>query len=195
MMKFIWCGLILAGLGIGIANGKMQEVNAAILESATSAAELCLSMIGIYALWLGLLQVGKDSGMISGLSKYLGGFVSKLFVGVRKNTDALGKITLNLVANMLGMGNAATPFGLEAMQELQKENPQKKKPTHDMCIFLILNTASVQLLPLSIIAVRAASGSANPAEILPTALASTFVTAVFGWTLARICAKFSGNRR
>ncbi len=194
MMKFIWSGLIVLGLVIGGINGRMEEVNTAIMESARSAAELCISMIGIYALWLGLLRVGQDSGMIEGLSRKLGGFTSKLFVNVRKNSDALGKITLNLVANMLGMGNAATPFGLEAMRALQTDNTHEKRPTHDMCIFLILNTASVQLLPLSIIAVRAASGSANPSEILPTALAATFVTALFGWTLARCIAKFSREK-
>ncbi len=195
MMKFIWGGLIVIGLIVGIANGKLQEMNTAILQSAGDAAELSLSMIGIYALWLGLLNVGQDSGMIEALSRKLGGFIRLLFVGVKKNSAALGKITLNIVANMLGMGNAATPFGLEAMREMQSENPDKKLPTHDMCIFLILNTASVQLLPLTIIAVRAAAGSSNPSEILPTAIATTFVTALFGWTLARICARVSEKKR
>ncbi len=188
MIKYIWAAMIVIGVAAGIATGGAEAVSDAVLSGAKDAAELCLSMIGVYALWLGILNIADASGIIKSITKIAEKPVSKLFSGIKRGSQTVAYITMNLVANMLGMGNAATPFGLKAMDELQKENPHPETATHDMCTFIILNTASVQLLPLSIIAVRSAAGSKSPADIVLTSFIATLFTAVFGVTLGKIIA-------
>lgn len=188
MLKWLWGGMILVGIIVGIATGRTEEINEAILTGVQDSAALAFSLVGVYALWLGILRVAEDAGLIRAFARRVEGAICRLFRGVERGSRAVGLITLNLVANALGMGNAATPFGLEAMTALQERNPHPDTATHDMCLFLIINTASVQLLPLSIIAVRAAAGAQNPAEIVPTAFLATLVTAVFGVIAAKLCA-------
>ncbi|WP_330605762.1 nucleoside recognition domain-containing protein [Guopingia tenuis] len=184
----IWGGLILVGIAVGIGTGRVEELSQTILGSAKDAAELALSMIGIYCLWMGLLRIAEKSGMIQAIARGSERLICKLFTGIRRGSEAVSLITLNLVANMLGMGNAATPFGLRAMAALQEQNPDKRRASDDMCLFIVINTASVQLLPLTIIAVRAAAGSSNPADIVLTAFLATLATAVFGVIGAKLCA-------
>lgn len=191
MIRYLWSALILIGIAVGIACGNVQEVSDAVLVGAKEAAELAISMIGVYALWLGLLNILDEAGAVRALAKRAQKGIAFLFRGLKKGSEAVAYITLNLIANMLGMGNAATPFGLKAMQAMQRENPKPDTATHDMCLFIVLNTASVQLIPLSIIAVRAASGSANPAEIVIPAFIATLATAIFGVLAAKICAAAS----
>lgn len=188
MMKFIWSGMIIIGVIVGAVNGKMEEITNTITTSAKEAAALCLGLIGVYTLWLGLLNVAQEAGLIDSLAKRLRRVISALFTGIRRESAAIGYITLNFVANMMGMGNAATPFGLKAIAALQEENPDKSRASHAMCMFVIINTCSVQLLPMTIIAVRAAAGSSNPAEIVPTAFLATLATAIIGALGAKICA-------
>ncbi len=188
MIKVIWGGLILVGIAVGIGTGRVEELSQTILGSAKDAAELALSMIGIYCLWMGLLRIAEKSGMIQAIARGSERLICKLFTGIRRGSEAVSLITLNLVANMLGMGNAATPFGLRAMAALQEQNPDKRRASDDMCLFIVINTASVQLLPLTIIAVRAAAGSSNPADIVLTAFLATLATAIFGVIGAKLCA-------
>lgn len=188
MIKVIWGGLILVGIAVGIGTGRVEELSQTILGSAKDAAEMALSMIGIYCLWMGLLRIAEKSGMIQAIARGSERLICKLFTGIRRGSEAVSLITLNLVANMLGMGNAATPFGLRAMAALQEQNPDKRRASDDMCLFIVINTASVQLLPLTIIAVRAAAGSSNPADIVLTAFLATLATAVFGVIGAKLCA-------
>lgn len=188
MIKLIWGGLILVGIAVGIGTGRVEELSQTILGSAKDAAELALSMIGIYCLWMGLLRIAEKSGMIQAIARGSERLICKLFTGIRRGSEAVSLITLNLVANMLGMGNAATPFGLRAMAALQEQNPDKRRASDDMCLFIVINTASVQLLPLTIIAVRAAAGSSNPADIVLTAFLATLATAIFGVIGAKLCA-------
>ncbi len=188
MIKVIWGGLILVGIAVGIGTGRVEELSQTILGSAKDAAELALFMIGIYCLWMGLLRIAEKSGMIQAIARGSERLICKLFTGIRRGSEAVSLITLNLVANMLGMGNAATPFGLRAMTALQEQNPDKRRASDDMCLFIVINTASVQLLPLTIIAVRAAAGSSNPADIVLTAFLATLATAVFGVIGAKLCA-------
>ena len=194
MLKFIWAGLIIIGVLVGILTGNIAEVSDAVIAGATEAAELCISMIGIYALWMGLLNIANQSGLVNAIAKKVEKFIHLLFRGLKKGSEAIGYITLNMVANMLGMGNAATPFGLKAMQALKDENGGRDEASDDMCMFIIINTASVQLLPLTIIAVRTASGSTNPTEIVGTSLLATFATAVIGVLFAKVCA-MKGRRK
>ena len=135
---------------------------------AKDAVELCIGLAGVYALWLGLMKVAEKSGLVEIISKRMRRIMSALFPGVPPGHRAMGAMTMNIIANMLGLGNAATPLGIKAMHELQSINRHKDMATHDMCMFLIINTSSVQLIP-TVIACEAA-GSNNPAEIIGTSL-------------------------
>ena len=188
MVKYLFGGMIIIGFLLGAASGRLEAVNAAVLSSAARAAELSFSMVGAYALWLGLLQIAQDAGLVGGIAKLLKRPLLWLFPQAGKDKAASGMIALNLTANMLGMGNAATPFGLKAMGELKRLSGRSETASDEMCMFLILNTASVQLLPLSVIALRQAAGSANPAEIILPALIATLITAIFGVIGAKLCA-------
>lgn len=179
MVNYIWAFLIVAGVVVGLFTGGAQAVSDAALNGAKDAALLCVSLIGAYALWLGILNIAKDAGLVDAIAKKMKKIIRWLFPGVPEGHAAIGYITLNIVANMLGMGNAATPFGLKAIKELQGLNPEKKKASDSICMLLIVNAASVQILPLTVIALRSVTGSANPADIvLPTLLATTVATSV-----------------
>lgn len=194
MMRWIWAGMIIISTVTGLFTGNSEAVSQATLTGAKEASELCFSMIGIYALWMGIMQIGEDSGLINSIANIVKKPISLLFKDIKKNSNAIAYITMNLTANMLGMGNAATPFGLKAMAEMQKENPTPEIATHDMCSFIILNTASVQLLPLSIIAVRSAAGSQSAYDIVLPAFIATLATAVIGVVFGKISAAFSRKK-
>lgn len=191
MINYIWAFLIVAGTVVGVLTGRAGAVGDAAIEGAKEAGLLCVSLIGAYALWLGVLNVAKEAGLIEALAKRMRGVVRRLFPGVPADGDAIGFITLNLVANMLGMGNAATPFGLKAMKELQAINPRKDRASDAMCMLLIINASSVQLLPLTVIALRSAAGSAAPAEIVLTALLSTTVTTTVAILAGKVWRRFA----
>ena len=189
MTAYIWTILIAAGTVAGIALGNGGEVAQAAMDSAGSSAALCLGMLGTYMLWMGIMNVAAEAGLTEKLSHAARKPLGRIFRGVKADSEAMGMIAMNIAANMLGLGNAATPFGLKAMSKLQEDNPTPDTPTHDMCTFLILNTASVQLLPLTVIAVRSAASSADPAEIVLPALIATILTAAAGVAAAKLCAR------
>jgi spore maturation protein A len=186
MISYIWAFLIVVGTVVGIATGRVDAVSQAALDGSKDAALLCLGLIGAYALWLGTLNIAHEAGLVSSIARRMRGLIRRLFPGVPPGSAASGFITLNIVANMLGMGNAATPFGLKAMKEMQELNPDKSRATDAMCMFLVINASSVQLLPLTVIALRSAAGSAAPAEIVLTSLLATTVTTSVGIAAARI---------
>ncbi len=186
MVNYIWAFLIVVGTVVGIATGRADAVSQAALDGAKDAALLCVSLIGAYILWLGVLNVAKEAGLVDAIARRMRGIIRWLFPSVPPGGAASGFITLNIVANMLGMGNAATPFGLKAMKELQDINPDKTRASDAMCMFLVVNASSVQLLPLTVIALRSAAGSASPGDIIITALLATTVTTTVGITAAKI---------
>lgn len=186
MINYIWAVLIIAGTVVGIATGNAPAIENAAIEGAKEAALLCVSLLGAYALWLGLLNVAKEAGLIESLARCMRRIIRLLFPDVPKGDEANGYITLNIVANMLGMGNAATPFGLKAMKALQALNSSPQRATDSMCMLLIINASSVQLLPLTVIALRSAAGSAAPAEIVLSALIATTVTTFVGILAGKI---------
>lgn len=186
MVNYIWAFLIVVGTVVGIATGRADAVSQAALDGAKDAALLCVSLIGAYILWLGVLNVAKEAGLVDAIARRMRGVIRWLFPSVPPGGAASGFITLNIVANMLGMGNAATPFGLKAMKELQAINPDKTRASDAMCMFLVVNASSVQLLPLTVIALRSAAGSASPGDIVITALLATTVTTAVGITAAKI---------
>lgn len=151
-----------------------------IFDSAKTGAELSLGLVGIMTFWLGIMKVGEKAGMISLFAKGVNPFFSKLFPGVPKGNPANGSIIMNFSANMLGLDNAATPVGLKAMQELQDLNDKKDTATNAQIMFLVLNTAGITLIPTSVIALRMASGAANPTDIFIPALIGTFISFLSG---------------
>ncbi len=186
MINYIWAFLIVIGTVVGVVTGHTQAVGDAAVEGAKEAGLLCISLIGAYALWLGVLNVAKEAGLIEALAKRMRGMIRWLFPGVPPNSEASGYITLNIVANMLGMGNAATPFGLKAMKELQELNKNKDVASDAMCMLLIINAASVQLLPMTVIALRSAAGSAAPADIVLTSFVTTATTTALAVIVGKI---------
>lgn len=186
MVNYIWAFLIVIGTLVGLINGNAQAVSEAAVKGATDAALLCVSLIGAYALWLGVLNIANAAGLVQGIAKKMRRIIRWLFPGIPDNNPATGYITLNIVANMLGMGNAATPFGLKAMRELQELNPDKHRASDSMCMLLIVNASSVQILPLTVIALRSAAGSAAPAEIVISTLLATAVTTTVGIIAGKI---------
>ena len=157
--------MILAGLIVSSFNGKITTLSDTILSSSKEAVELCILMFGIVGLWSGLMNIALSLGITTQLQKLLTPFLTFLFPNL-KNQKAKEYISTNIVANILGLGWAATPSGLKAMEELQKDNPDKNTATNEMCSFLILNISSLQLIPINIIAYRSQYGSVNPSKIL-----------------------------
>ncbi len=166
-----------------------------ILRSAQIAVELAIGLIGIMALWLGLMKIAERSGLVSALACSLKSVMTRLFPDVPPDHPAMGAMIMNIAANMLGLGNAATPLGLKAMEELNRLNPKTGTATDAMCTFLVINTSSVQLIPATVIAIRAASGSANPTEIIGPVILATTINTVVGILTVKLLARWSFFRR
>jgi len=178
-ISIIFIFFILASIFYGGANGKMKEVTDASFTAAKSAVNLSIGLIGIMALWLGLMRILEAGGLILSIARGLKPIMSWLFPEVPINHPAMGAMILNISANMLGLGNAATPFGLKAMKELDKLNPVKGTASNAMCLFLAINTSSIALLPLGVIGVRAAAGASSPEAIwIPSTIATLCSTLV-----------------
>jgi len=173
MVNFIWLAMILAGIIVAGSQGKIEVVTAASLEAARTAVDLALELIGLMALWLGLLRIAEEAGLVGLLARGLKPLTRLLFPELPPDHPALGAILMNLSANILGLGNAATPFGLKAMQELQKLNPSPEEATPAMCTFLGLNTGCITLLPATIIGIRAVANSTDPTIIVGPTILST----------------------
>ncbi|MBP1999501.1 spore maturation protein A [Paenibacillus shirakamiensis] len=190
MVNKIWLAFILIGFGFAAAKGNINVVTEAAFEGAKTGVTVCFGLISIMVFWLGIMRLAEDSGLVKGISKLMGPVVGYLFPDVPKNHPAMGYILSNMSANLLGLGNAATPMGIRAMQELQTLNPDKETATPAMCTLLALNTASITLIPTTLIAIRLNFGSANPAEIVGSTLLATMVA-----TLAAIGADRWYRRR
>jgi spore maturation protein A len=166
-----------------------KKLNAAVLESANVSVELCIGLIGIMAVWLGLLNVAKDAGLVDAFAKLLRPLMRWLFPEVPDGHPAQGAMLMNLSANMLGLDNAATPMGLKAMRELQELNPVKDTATNSMAMFMAVNTSSITLIPFTIIGYRALNGSENPAEPIAGTLLATLVSSFIAVFITRWLAK------
>ena len=177
MINVIWAALIIIGFIVGAITGNLDNVTASAIQNAKGAVELAIGLIGVMALWLGIMKIAEDSGLIRGVSKLLKPIMILLFPDVPADHPAMGAMIMNISANILGLGNAATPFGLKAMEELQKLNRRKDTATDAMVTFLAINTSSVTLIPASTIAILSSAGATNPTEIVgPTIVATTIST-------------------
>lgn len=186
MLNFLWGGMILIGVVYGAINGKMPEITDAAINSAKDAISLCITMTGVMSLWVGIMQIATSSGLIENISKKIQPFIHFMFPDIPKNHKASEYITTNIIVNFLGLGWAATPAGLKAMEELGELNNHRTVASNEMCTFLIINISSIQLIPVNIIAYRSQYGSANPAGIVAPAIVATVVSAAAGIIFAKI---------
>ncbi|MGB8451130.1 MAG: nucleoside recognition domain-containing protein [Anaerocolumna sp.] len=180
MLNYLWGFMIVIGIIVGVLNGKIEDVSTASINSAKEAVTLCITMLGIMSLWTGIMQVAKATGIMDALTKALNPILRLLFPDIPKDHPANEYIASNMIANILGLGWAATPMGLKAMGELQKLNKNGEIASCDMCTFLIINISSLQLIPVNIIAYRSQYGSVSPTEILGAALVATTVSTIAG---------------
>lgn len=176
MVNWIWMGMIVFSVLFGAANGKMEQVAEAAFGGAQTGVTVCLGLISILVFWMGLMRIAEDAGLVSKLSRLLAPIVRRLFPEVPPEHPAMGYILSNMSANLLGLGNAATPMGIKAMQELQKLNPHPTVATPAMCTLLALNTASITLVPTTMIAIRMNFGSVHPADIVAPTLLATLIS-------------------
>lgn len=179
MMNIIWLGLILVGVTVAAFTGKASAVTDAAFAGGKLAIETMLGLAGLMALWMGIMKIAEKAGLMEALAALLRPVVRALFPSVPGDHPAIGAMIMNIAANMLGLGSAATPFGLKAMAELQALNEEKETASEAMCTFLTLNTASITLVPGTIIALRATYGSANPAEVVMATLAASTLAGIF----------------
>ena len=186
MMDFVW--VLLMGLSIvfGILNGRMAEVSNAVLGGAADAVQLVITLAGAICLWNGVMKIADKAGLTQKLARLMSPIMRLLFPDVQKDSPAAKAICANVAANLMGLGNAATPLGLKAMQELEKQSPLVGTASNSMVMFVVLNTASLQLIPTTIAMLRAKNGSLTPMDILPAILMSTLVSLTAGIIVAKL---------
>ncbi len=183
MVSLIWLFLIGSGIIYSFFTGNMAFINNEILNSAEEAINLVLTMIPVLLLWMGVMNIADKSGLLDLFAKLLSPFLSKLFTSLKKDSKALGYVASNIACNVLGLGSVATPFGLKAMQEMQKENPKKDEASEAMITFLVLNTAGVTIIPTTVIALRNSYGSISSTGIIIPSIIGTAISSIAGLTL------------
>ena len=160
MLNYIWFGMMFIAVIVGILTGNIDAVTQAAIDMAKTAVEIAIGLIGIMALWLGTMKIAEESGLIRIIARAIRPITIRLFPDIPEDHPAIGSIILNMAANLLGLGNAATPLGLKAMEELQDLNPEKETATNAMCTFLAINTSSIQLiLPATVVALMGAAAN------------------------------------
>ncbi|MDP9004070.1 MAG: nucleoside recognition protein [Verrucomicrobiota bacterium] len=189
MLNYIWLALVVLAVGIGGWNDRLNEVTAGAFDGAKTAVTIALGLIGVMALWLGVMRLAERAGLVQRIARGLRPVMRRLFPDVPPEHPAMGSMLMNMAANMLGLGNAATPLGLRAMKDLETLNPRPGVASNAMCTFLAINTASVQLIPATAIALLAAAGSKRPTAIVGTALLATLCVATVAITTAKILEK------
>ena len=190
MLNYIWFGLMAIALIVAAFNGTAAGVTKGAVDSAKTAVEIALGMIGIMTLWLGIMRVAERAGLISLLGRALRPFSRLLFPEIPPEHPAIGAMIMNIAASMLGLANAATPLGIKAMEELQELNPQKETASNAMVTFMALNTAGIQFIPATIIGVLAATGAKNPTAIISTTIIATLCGAVAAVSTAKLLQRF-----
>lgn len=192
-MNIVWVLLIAAAVITAAFKGTMPDVSNAAFKSAGTAVELAIGLVGGMTLFLGLMRVAQDSGLVQLLARALRPVFRVLFPEVPRDHPALGAIAMNFGANILGLGDAATPMGLKAMQELQALNPDKDTASNAMCMFVALHSSSLQLIPVMIISLRAAAGSQNPSEIIIATILATAASLVVAIAASKVFARWQGR--
>ncbi len=188
MINYIWLFFIVASVVVAFFTGRLKEVGDAAISYAGVAVQISIALMGVMALWLGIMRIAQKSGMVKLIAKAISPVIKRIFPDIPPDGEAATDITMNVSANALGLNNAATPFGLKAMQSLQKLNPNKDKSvaSDSMCTFLAINTAGIQFIPASVMAVLAAAGSDNPAEIIAPCIVTTSIVLVLAVIIVKI---------
>ena len=166
MLNFIWCFFIVISIIFGIFKGTYENVNSAIFDSIESTVSLIITLFGSICFWNGVMNIVKNTSLINKIKKALKPLIKIIFKNMDENDNAFEDISMNITSNLLGLGNASTPCGLKAMEKMQKENPNKEKLSNNMMLFILINTASIQLIPTTIISIRIGLGSNNPSGII-----------------------------
>lgn len=199
MLNYLWAGMILLGILYGAVTGNMQSISDAALESAKEAVNLCITMLGVMGVWTGLMKIAEKAGVVKSMTRLLTPAVSFLFPALPKTSKAMEYICTNMAANILGLGWAATPAGLKAMEELSAIGKQQGLPSHiatnEMCVFLIINISSLQLIPVNMIAYRSQYGSTNPTAIIVPALIATFISTLAAVVFCKIVSGLKNQSR
>jgi len=191
MLNYIWLALVILAIVIGGINGKIEDVTNAAIDSARNAVTIAIGLIGVMALWLGIVKIADDAGLMKALARLIAPIMRWLFPEVPRDHPAMSSMIMNIAANMLGLSNAATPLGIKAMEELEKLNPNAGTATNAMCMFLTINTANVQLIPATMIGILASAGSRDPTIIIGTTIAATGVALTCGITAARLAERWN----
>lgn len=186
-MSLIWTGMVVVSIVCGLLTGRGPAVAAAAMEGAAAGVELCLSMAGILCLWMGVMEIMRRSGLSDKLSRLLRPVLRRLYPGFAKDKDVMDTISANVSANLLGLGNAATPLGLEAARKMSRRSPGVASDA--LCMLVVCNTASIQLIPTTVAAVRAGEGCASPFDILPATWLASAVSVAVGITAAKLFAR------
>ena len=197
MLNYIWLALIIVAVVLGGINGKIESVTKSAIDSAGASVTVAIGLIGVMALWLGIMKIAEDSGLIALLAKGIAPVMKWLFPDVPAGHPALASMTMNIAANMLGLSNAATPLGLKAMEDLETLNKRPGVATNAMCTFLTINTAGLQLIPATMIGIMASAGSTDPTAIIGTTLAAASSAVIAGVSAVKILEKlpiFSAER-
>ena len=190
MLNYIWFGLMAIALIVAAINGTADAVTKAAVDSATSAVQIAIGLVGIMTLWLGIMRIAEAAGLVSLVGRALRPLIGWLFPEVPAGHPAGGALVLALAANVLGLNNAATPLGIKAMEELQALNPDKDVATNAMVTFMAVTTSGVQLIPATMIGVLAAAGSISPTAIIAPTIAATFIGTVAAVATARLLQPF-----
>ena len=189
MINKIWAFFIIVGILVSVITNNLSTLNSEILNSAKVTLNMLLEIFPIMALWLGLMNIAKESGLLFKISKAISPLLSKLFPDIPKGHESIGYIASNIIINVFGLGSAATPFGLKAMKSLQELNPKKDTASKSMITFLVINTGGVTLVPTTIIALRMLYNSTNPTEIVWPCIIATVISSICAVILDRILYK------
>ncbi len=186
MLNYIWLSLIILAVVLGGINGKIEGVTKSAIDAASNSVTLAIGLIGVMALWMGIMKIAEDSGLVMLLARLIAPVLRWLFPDVPPDHPAMGSMLMNIAANALGLSNAATPLGLKAMEDLNKLNKFPGVATNAMCTFLTINTAGVQLIPATMVSLMASAGSTDPTAIIGTTFAATAISLVAGLAAVKL---------
>ena len=193
MLNIVWPFFIIISFSFAILSGNFENLNSSIFEGANDAVTLSINLLGSLCLWSGIMQIASDSSLVKKLSKLLSPILNFLFPSLITNNKIKKEISMNIIANILGLGNAATPLGLKAMESMQKENPKKDTLSNPRMMFIIINTASIQLIPTTVIAIRNSLNSQNPTSIIFPTWIATILAGISGIFVTKLLIKFTNK--
>lgn len=190
MINYIWFFMIFLGVIVGIITGKGDLISQGIVNTAGDTVQLVIGIMGLMCMWCGVMKIAEKSGLMDKIARGLRPILKVLFKGAANDSKALGAIVMNLTANMMGLSNAATPFGIKAMEEMDRLNRGRDEASNDMVLFLVLNAACIQFIPSTVISIRAAEGSQNPGIIIIPAIIATSCAAIVGVIVCKVLQRY-----